>query len=307
MTARVVVVGGINMDLTVWVDRLPLPGETVRGDQVMLHPGGKGANQAVAAARAGASTALIGRVGHDSFGDELIGGFERDGLDYSGIVRDADALTGVALIGVDAAGQNTITVGAGANSRVAIDDLERVNGLISSAAVGVLNFEIPMPVVIEAAARFRRTGAKVVLNLSPLFPLPAELLPLVDLLIVNEIEAASVVGDMADPGVLLPRIRSLGIPDVVITLGSAGAVVTDGPAARAIAGHSVDVVDPTAAGDAFLGTLVAGLAADLSMLEACRRANVAGALTVSRAGAQPSIPTCVEIDTALARWSGVGV
>jgi len=298
----IVVVGGINSDFVLRVDRLPLPGETVRGDRILQHPGGKGANQAVAVARAGASVALVGRVGMDGFGDELLAGFERDGLDASGVARDPDAATGVALIGVDASGQNTITVGTGANGRVCIDDLDRSAQLISSAKYGVLNFEIPMAVVLDAARRFHVAGARVVLNLSPLFPVPAELLPLIDVLIVNEIEAASVVGDDRPPIELLQSIQALEISTAVITLGSEGAVFIDGNETGSVPGHPIDAIDPTAAGDAFLGTLLAGLVSGYSMFQACQRANVAGALAVSRAGAQPSIPAHQEVDAALREW-----
>jgi ribokinase len=305
MTADIVVVGGINMDLTVWVDRLALPGETVRGDRILQHPGGKSANQAVAVARAGASGALVGRVGRDGFGDELLAGFERDGLDASGVTRDPDALTGVALIAVDASGQNTITVGTGANGRVCTDDLDRSAELIAGTKYGVLNFEIPMAVVLEAARRFHAAGARVVLNLSPLFPVSPELLQLIDLLIVNEIEAASVVGEELPPGELLQAIQALGIGSVVITLGPEGAIFIDGNETGSVPGHRIEAVDPTAAGDAFLGTLLAGLVSGQSMSQACQRANVAGALAVSRAGAQPSIPTQREVDAALREWGSV--
>jgi ribokinase len=304
MTADIVVVGGINMDLTVWVDRLPLPGETVRGDRILQHPGGKSANQAVAAARAGASVALVGRVGVDGFGDELLAGFERDGLDASGVTRDPNALTGVALIAVDASGQNTITVGTGANGCVCIEDLDRSTTLIAGAKYGVLNFEIPMAVVIEAARRFHAAGARVVLNLSPLFPVSPELLQLIDVLVVNEVEAASVVGQDLPPGKLLEAVQALGIGSVVITLGPEGAIFVDGSETGSVPGHPIEAVDPTAAGDAFLGTLLAGLVSGQSMSQACQRANVAGALAVSRAGAQLSIPTRREVDAALREWSG---
>jgi ribokinase len=306
LSAEIVFVGGINMDLTVWVDRLPAAGETVRGERILQHPGGKGANQAVAAARAGAAVGLVGRLGRDGFGDELLAGFERDGVDASGVTRDPDASTGVALIGVDATGQNTITVGAGANGRVSLDDLDRSDELISGASFGVLNFEIPMPVVMEAARRFHDAGARLVLNLSPLYPVPEQLLGLIDLLIVNDLEAASVVGESHAPPELLERIRALGVSSVVITLGPEGAVFDDDGQTGSVTGYPVEAVDPTAAGDAFLGTLLADLVSGSTMNDACRRANAAGALAVSRAGAQPSIPTREEVDSALVRWSGVG-
>ncbi|MFN0074023.1 MAG: ribokinase [Chloroflexota bacterium] len=296
MTCAIVVVGGINMDLTVWVDHLPQPGETVRGDRILRHPGGKGANQAVAAARAGASVALIGRVGQDAFGDELLAGFQTDHVDHSGVTRDSEALTGVALIGVDAAGRNTVTVGTGANGRVTRDDLDHSAELIRSANIGVLNFEIPMDVVLEAARRFHASGASVVLNLSPLFTPPEDLLPLVDVLIVNEVEGAAVAGELSDPSSTVQRIHDCGVPMVVLTLGAAGVVLNAGDEIFSVPGYPVDVIDPTAAGDAFLGTFVAELASATSMLEACRRANCAGALAVTRAGAQPSIPTRAEVD-----------
>src|SRR5215204_1708911 len=295
------------MDVTVWVERLAHPGETVRGDRLMFHPGGKSANQAVAAARADASVALIGRVGSDVFGAELLAGFQRDGVDASCVTRDDQAPTGVALIGVDTAGQNTITVGAGANGRVSLDDLDRASEIFASAKFGLINFEIAMPVVVEAARRFRAAGACVVLNLSPIYALPTELLDLVDLLIVNEIEAASVVGDSNSSLEQLERLCALGIPKAVITLGPDGAVFTYGVRSRAVGGYSVTSVDPTAAGDAFLGTLVASLQSGVSMFDGCCRANAAGALAVSRAGAQPSIPTRAEVEAALAEWGGVNV
>jgi ribokinase len=193
-------------------------------------------------------------------------------------------------------------VGTGANGRVSLEDLDRSSDVMLRATYGVLNFEIPMPVVVEAARRFRAAGSRVVLNLSPLFPVPDELLGLIDMLIVNDLEAASVAGETRPPRELLRRIRALGIRSVVITLGPDGAVFAHGDEHGSAPGHPVEAVDPTAAGDAFLGTLLAGLVSGLSMTDACQRANVAGALAVSRAGAQPSIPTRHQVDAALSEW-----
>jgi ribokinase len=170
----------------------------------------------------------------------------------------------------------------------------------------VLNFEIPMPVVVEAARRIHDAGARLVLNVSPIYPVPDEVLRFVDLLIVNELEAASVIGAALSPVQMLQRIRARRVPGVVITLGPDGAIFADGVESGCVAGYPVEAVDPTAAGDAFLGTLLAAIVSGSGMADACRRANAAGALAVSRAGAQPSIPTRTEVDAALRRWSGVG-
>lgn len=293
-------VGGINMDLTVWVDHLAAPGETVRGQRIMQHPGGKGANQAVAIARAGAPVALVGRVGTDPFGDEMLRLLDQDGVDTRNIGRDSAWPTGVALICVDADGQNTVSVGAGANDQVTLDDLDRAAETIGSASFGVLNFEIPLMTAVEAARRFRRAGARVVLNLSPLYPPPEGLVSLVDVLVVNELEGAAVAGLASEPETVIARILAMGIPAVALTLGAEGVAFSDGDRTERVAGHQVTPIDPTAAGDSFLGTLVAELARGETMRSACQRANAAGALAVTRAGAQLSIPSRADVDAFLA-------
>ena len=290
---------------------VPVAGETLLGGDYARHPGGKGANQAVAAARAGGDVAMIGRVGADAFGESLRAGLASDGVATEAVAALADAPTGVAFISIDPSAQNTIIVAPGANARLAPDDLDatRFNG----ARVVLLQLEVPLETTLRAARLGHGAGARVILNLAPAQPLTAAQLADVDLLLVNETEAAGLTGiavdDVAsDPQGAAAELTAL-VPAAVLTLGAAGAAWaesgapgTKGLAATGlVAGFAVDAVDTTAAGDAFAGALTVHLARGAPLAEAVRHANAAGALAATRAGAQPSLPTAAELDAFLAR------
>jgi ribokinase len=293
----IVVVGSLNMDLVVRVPSFPAPGETLLGSDYARHPGGKGANQAVAAARAGGRVAMIGRVGRDAFGEALTRGLAVDGVQAHAVLAIAGVPTGVAFISVDAAGQNCIIVSPGANARLAPEDVLPAD--VEGAEVVLLQLEIPLETALRAAHLGRRAGARVVLNLAPAHAIEPRRLRDVDVLLVNESEAAAVGGATLeqvarDPERAAAELAAL-VPAVVLTLGAAGAAWADGGAAGIVPGFAVDVVDTTAAGDAFAGALAVRLAAGVPLADAVRFANAAGALAATRPGAQPSLPTAEAI------------
>lgn len=305
----IVVVGSLNVDLVVPVPRFPAAGETLLGGDYARHPGGKGANQAVAAARAGApATAgarvrMLGRVGDDAFGAWLRQGLADDGVEADEVRSLAAIPTGVAFISVDEAARNCIIVSPGANARLTPDDLAPAS--FEGARVVLLQLEVPLATVQAAARSGRSAGALVVLNLAPAQALTRDALRDVDVLIVNEHEAALLLGDTGDGVRSAPEraVRRLAeiVPTAVVTLGADGAGWCDGDESGVVPGFAVEAVDTTAAGDAFAGALAVRLAHGAPLAEAVRHANAAGALATTRPGAQPSLPTAAEIDAFLAR------
>jgi len=291
VTARVVVVGSANADLVVTVERRPGAGETVLGGDLRTLPGGKGANQAVAAARLGATTAFVGRLGDDAHGALLRSSLAAAGVDVQGVRVDA-APTGVAVITVTPDGDNSIVVAPGANGRVGPADAR--GDVVAGAAVLLLQREIDPAASLAAALQCR---GLVVLNLAPSGPMPPALLARADVLVVNEHEAADLLpGDRVPPLVAAERLRGLGPSAVVVTLGAAGAVaVDDAGRAHRVAAPAVAVVDTTGAGDAFTGALAWRLAAGDDLGTALAVAVRVGALAVTRPGAQPSFPTAAEL------------
>jgi ribokinase len=298
MSADVVVLGSANVDMVLAVERIPSPGETVLAQSQSRHPGGKGLNQAVAAARAGAATAFVGAVGIDDDAELLIATMARAGLDISGL-RRVDEPTGAALIAVDAHGGNAIVVAAGANAtmvRLTADDV----AAIERARILVMQLETPLPIVAEAARVGREAGVRVLLNAAPAQRLDAALLDTVDVLLVNEHEARLVAG--ADERACLDDVgRALAesLPVVVVTLGERGARWFGSEGEGQADAPRVEVVDSTGAGDAFTGVLAASLAEGIAWPDAVRRAVVAGAIAVESAGAVPSIPTRQQIEARL--------
>jgi ribokinase len=278
------------MDLVVGVPHLPLPGETVIGGDVERHRGGKGANQAVSAARLGRPTAMIGCVGEDDAGRELLRGLNADGVDTSHVRRLPDVPSGTALIAVAMDGENDIVVSPGANGRVDASLVHDAAAVLSSAAVTLLQLEIPIDAVVAAA---EAAGGTVVLNPAPVFPLPAGLLERVGVLVLNRVELATLteapvpatIGDVEALVDLLP-----GGLRVVATLGADGALVSDGRERVHVPAVRVDAVDTTAAGDAFCAAIADALVAGASLAEATRRAVRVAGFTVTRAGAQDSLP-----------------
>ena len=298
---KVVVVGSLNADLTVRTDRFPSPGETLGGSELVIVPGGKSANQAAAAAILGADVRLFGAVGADGHGDLLLKAAAGAGVDASRVLRRTGTATGTAMIVVDAAGENTIIVSPGANGTVTGAELPA--DLFDGAAVLTLSLEVPLEAVTAAARAGHDAGAQVLLNLSPYREVPAELLALTDVLLLNTHEAALVTG-LTDPAAdweaVIAALDALGVRRTIITLGSAGAVVLDGTAngggrITAIAPTRVTAVDTTGCGDAFTAATAARLAAGASLVDAARFAAQAGALAATREGAQSSYSALLEL------------
>ncbi len=281
----VVVVGSINMDLAVQVEQLPRPGDTVLGERLLTIPGGKGANQAVAAARLGATVRMIGRVGGDAFGHELVAGLREDGVDVSGIGFDAGEPSGVALIVVEKGGQNTVTVAPGANARMGADEVGRLRAVLRRGDVVVTQLEIPLETVLAVVACAHEVGARVVLNAAPSAALTGRTLPDVDVLVVNEREA----DDLGGPA----RLRAAKA--LVVTLGAEGAVLYEHDRETRVDPRRVEAVDATAAGDAFVGALALALARGDSVVDAVRLGNAAGAAAATKVGARPSLPTAGDL------------
>ena len=301
--SKVAVVGSINMDLVVRAPRFALAGETILGHAFNTIPGGKGANQAVAARRQGAEVCMIGRVGGDDFGDTMSRNLEREGINTERLVSDQGESSGVALITVDDSGENTIIVVPGANGRLSVADIEAARKLIAEADILLMQLEIPLAVVEHAARAAREGGVTVILNAAPARPLSPQLLSLVDYLVVNETEVLLLArGTSATNGTTSPEeaaraLQGIGARNVVITLGEEGAVLLPVSGASVpVPAFTVRAVDTTAAGDAFVGAFAVRLAAGAEPAEALRWANAAGALTVTREGAQPSLPTFAEVE-----------
>lgn len=295
----VLVVGSANADLTVRVDRRPGAGETVLGTDLVESAGGKGANQAAAAARIGGRTALLARVGGDAYGELLLGAQRAAGTDVTPVIVDEAARTGTAMIIVDPDGDNSIVVSPGANAALTPQDVAAAKDTIAASAVVSLQLEIPMESVRAAAAAAEQAGARVVLNPSPApaAALAPELLSVADPLVVNEHEARQLSG-LTDgtPAQWAQALRDLGARSVVVTLGGEGALVLDASGAETVPGVRVKAVDTTGAGDAFTGALATRLARGDTLPGAARFAVRVGAAAVTKPGAQPSYPTRAELE-----------
>jgi ribokinase len=302
---QIVVVGSVNTDMVVQGPRLPGPGETVIGGRFVMAAGGKGANQAVAAARLGAEVSLVARVGTDWFGEQALQGYRREGVGTDLIVRDPQAHTGVALILVDVGGENSISVASGANANLTPADVERASERIAGAAVLLLQLEVPLEAVCRAARLAAEAGVPVILDPAPAAPLPRDLLECVDLLTPNEHEAQFLTGiavrDEGSARAAAARLLADGAKNVAITLGPRGVLLATPDAARLIPSVRIDAIDTTAAGDAFNAGLAWGLAAGLPLEQAASRACLVGALCATRLGAQPSLPTAAQFEEFLGK------
>ncbi|HIP95946.1 MAG TPA: ribokinase, partial [Anaerolineae bacterium] len=292
MPARIAVVGSLNMDLVVRVPRMPIPGETLIGHDFHVIPGGKGANQAVAAARLGARVSMIGRVGDDDFGRAQRRNLAQEGIDVTHVSVDPEEATGIALITLDATGQNSIILAPGANMRLTVAHVEAAAQTIADAEILICQLESPLEVVTRAIELARAQGVRVILNPAPARPLDAALLRLVNYLIPNESETTLLTGiqvtDLPSAEAAAASLRERGVSTVILTLGEQGALLADAGGIVHVTGYSVKVVDTTAAGDAFVGGFALALAEGQPLPEAVRFANAAGALAVTRLGAQPS-------------------
>jgi ribokinase len=298
--ARVVVVGSLNMDLVTRAQRMPGPGETLSGESFVTVSGGKGANQAVAAARLGAQVAMIGCVGRDAYGEQLRSALLAEHIDCQGVSIVSGVSTGIASIVVDGNGQNSIIIVAGANGCLTPDVMDRFDALLSAAQVVICQLEVPVPTVAHVLRRARELGKTVILNPAPATAaLPDDWYSLIDYLIPNETEATILSGvavdSLASARGAAGSLLASGAGKIIITLGEQGVVLASAQAVEHFPAPRVTAVDSTAAGDTFVGGFAAALAQGRSEPEAIRFAQKAAALSVTRAGAQPSIPHSAEV------------
>ena len=300
---RIVVVGSINTDMVVRAPRLPRPGETVLGGEFRLVAGGKGANQAVAAARLGGVVSMVGCVGDDQLGRDAVAGLLAEGVEVSQVHRLPEVASGVAVIVVDAAGQNSIAVAPGANARLTRAMVRQSESLLAAADIVLLQLEVPLDAVVESATIAAGHGARVVLDPAPAQALPGGLWERLAVVTPNTVEAEVLTGRAvrseadarAAAGVLLGR----GVESVIVTRGANGMLVSTRRVSTTIAACAVDVVDTTAAGDTFTGALATRLAEGAGLVDAARFGNAAAAVSVTRIGAQPSVPTRDEVSRML--------
>jgi ribokinase len=298
--ADIVVVGSINMDLVVKAPRMPLAGETIRGHGFRTIPGGKGANQAAAAAKLGRHVAMVGRVGADGFGPQLIENLNHQHVNTDHVSLDEKEPTGIAVIIVDETGENSIVVSAGANDRVGTGDIDAVEELVRQTKVLLLQFEVPLETVEYAIDVARRHGVQVILNPAPAHPASPDLLGKVDFLVPNETEASMLAGlevkDVASAEAAARKFLGYGVPVVIVTLGAQGALLVTEERVAHVPARKVKAVDTTAAGDAFIGGLAAALVNGFPLEEAVRYATCSGALAVTKFGAQTSLPSAEDVE-----------
>jgi len=302
----ILVVGSLNADLVVRTPRFPQPGETISGEDLQVIPGGKGANQAVAAARHGASVSMLGRVGKDNFGDFLLDNLKSNNVDSRLVQRD-DASTGTAIIVVDTNGQNSIVLSAGSNGKV--NDADVSSAAFSDYKLLLLQLEIPISTVLSAAQRAHESGLRVILNPAPARELPIELISLADFLIPNENELNLLTGlpvnDMNSAEQAARALLTAGAKNVIVTLGSKGALIVTSSQVTHMETYEVNVIDTTAAGDSFIGGFASRLlesdslpsdVQELALQDAVRYGCACGALATTKLGAQPSLPTKEEVE-----------
>lgn len=298
---KILVVGSANMDMVITAPHFPQPGETIAGYGFMTNHGGKGANQAVAAARLGAKVAFVGKVGNDQFGQAMKDMMCQEGIDVSALSVASQIPTGVALIITVPSGENTIVIEPGANAQLTPEDVEQAEELFEDAGIVLMQLETPVTTLIKAAELAKQHGAYVVLNPAPapVTPLPDALLQHVDLLIPNETEAAAISGtDVVtadDVPVAMERLHSMGIKNVIITLGSKGAYASVEGSIMKVEAVKVEAVDTTAAGDTFCGALCKALLQGRDLQGAMSYACKAAAISVTRRGAQMSMPRKEEV------------
>ncbi len=296
----VVVVGSSNMDLVCKSERIPVVGETILGGDFLMVPGGKGANQAVAAAKLGAEVFFIARLGDDIFGAKSLENFKNVGLNAKHVLRTSDAPSGVALIMVDEKGNNSIVVAPGANSKLSAEDIEKARADIASAGALVAQLEVPLETIEHAADLVKSSNVPFVLDPAPARELSDELLQKVDVLTPNETEARILTGiDVTGENSARRASEKLlgrGVKTVILTMGKDGFLLTDSDQSQFVSAQKIDAVDSTAAGDAFTGALAVGIAEGKSLLDAALFANYVAALSVTKMGAQSSMPAITEVE-----------
>jgi len=292
--SKIVVIGSSNTDMVIKADRLPAPGETIIGKQFMMTPGGKGANQAVAATRMGGAVSFIAKTGNDLFGRQSVELYKAEGIGTEYIFSDTENPSGVALISVDDQGENCILVAPGANGTLSVKDIEKAKKEIESADIMLIQLEIPIETVEYAVKIAFEKGVKVVLNPAPARSLSTNLLKSIDIITPNKNEAELLTGnhvrDSASARKAADSLHEKGVKTVIITLGSKGALIRENGEYHEIKAQKVKAVDTTAAGDTFCGTLCVGLSEGMTIVEAVKLACKACAITVTRMGAQASIP-----------------
>ena len=296
---KIVIIGSCNTDMVIKSGKLPAPGETIIGGTFMMNPGGKGANQAVAAARMGGDVTFITKTGNDLFGKESVELYKSEGIKTNYIFSDPDNPSGVALITVDAHGENCIVVASGANGTLSPDNIAKAKTEIETAKIVLMQLEIPMETVEYAAAMAYAKGVRVILNPAPMQSLSDNLLKCLHMIIPNKTEAEMLSGvkvtNWASAKIAAQKISEKGVAIVVITLGSLGALIKDGHQYYEIKSEPVNAVDTTAAGDTFCGALTVGLSEGMSIVDAVGLACKAAAISVTRMGAQVSVPYRKEI------------
>jgi ribokinase len=299
------------MDLVVKAPRIPTVGETILGEEFIMTPGGKGANQAVAAAKLGAEVYLVAKLGEDVFAEQSLRNFEKEGVRTDYVTRTAEAPSGVALITVDRAGNNMIVVAAGANGRLSPQDVDKARDAIVSSGALVAQLEVPLETVEFAARLAHGSGVPFILDPAPARKLPPELLRMVSVLKPNETEAQILTGveivDEHSARMAAQELLKCGVKAVILTLGAKGFLLATAEGAEFIPAPKVKAIDATAAGDAFTGSLAVGLAQGKTLREAASFANHAAALSVTKLGAQSSMPTRQEVESFIRRRSAQGV
>ena len=297
---NIIVVGSSNTDMIIRLDHIPRPGETILGGEFFTAAGGKGANQAVGAARAGGKVTFIARVGVDMFGDNAVAGFKKEGINTDHVLRDTSSPSGVALIFVAKDGENSIAVAGGANGNLSPEDIIHAGELFAGASMLVMQLETQIETVQTAADLAVTAGVGVILNPAPACPLPDELLSKISIITPNETEAELLTGIKVDDNESASKAADIllarGVKTVIITLGSRGAFVACEGIRKLVPGFRVNAMDTTAAGDTFNGALAVALVEGIALEEAVRFANAAAALSVTRMGAQSSVPARMEIE-----------
>lgn len=298
MAKKILVIGSSNTDMTIKSPRLPAPGETILGGTFVMGPGGKGANQAVAASRLGGDVTFICKVGRDMFGENAVKGYQKEGIDTSHTLY-SDQASGTALILVDDGGENCIAVAPGANGDLSPADIDSVADVIKKADYLILQLEIPVESVLRAAKIAHEAGVYVILNPAPACKLPEEIFKYISLITPNQTESALMTGievkDEASRTKAIESFHKMGVKDVIVTLGSKGSLVCQGNEQIMVEALKVKAVDATAAGDTFCGAVCVALSEGKTLEEAARFATKASALTVQKMGAQSSIPYITDI------------